>query len=299
MTGNKHRRSVTDRARRRAIRAHAARLGVPYSVAARLLVTQTGQSNGDVANGFSIGDDKHRAWLFAMRERRSFALRLQDTRLAADLPLGRAAHLTERFPPLRGMGAGPLYDGEGRQATLAMLYAVLGHESPALLPTADQLDWVAGLGEEAAVDFVCTALDRAARLLLDEDHWRLCTRVEAALIAGEAGSNRRTCDAARTLAQEFRTMIPSRSLLGARNTLDALLVATHGGHPPGTQVRILTGPWLGQTATVVGARWTRHGPPTHYEVSTGAIPTVLTFDHDNVVRHDRPESALTNSRRPI
>src|SRR5215831_8225238 len=37
MTGRTHRPPVSDRARRRAIRAYAARLGVPYSLAARLL----------------------------------------------------------------------------------------------------------------------------------------------------------------------------------------------------------------------------------------------------------------------
>src|SRR5687768_10861820 len=37
MSGKQHRRSVSDRARRRAVRALAARLGVAYSVAARLL----------------------------------------------------------------------------------------------------------------------------------------------------------------------------------------------------------------------------------------------------------------------
>src|SRR5205807_7865926 len=111
--------------------------------------------------------DEHRAWLFAMRERRSFALRVRDTRLAVDLPLGRAAHLTQRFPALRRSPAGPLYDGAARQATLGMLYAVLGHESPAILPTAEELAWVAELGEEAAVDIVCAGLDHAARLLLD------------------------------------------------------------------------------------------------------------------------------------
>src|SRR4051812_7963737 len=92
---------VSDRARRRAIRAHAARLGVPYLVAARLLAT------GPAAPA----PDEHRAWLFAFRERRSFDLRVRDTRLAADLPLGRAAHLTERFPVLRRSPAGPFYDG--------------------------------------------------------------------------------------------------------------------------------------------------------------------------------------------
>jgi hypothetical protein len=191
MTGNKHRRSVTDRARRRAIRAHAAALGVPYSVAARLLATQP---------------DSHRAWLFAMRERRTFTQRQGDTRLAADLPLGRAAHLAQRYPPADA-------------AVLAMLYLLLGE----LYPSAEQLTWVAELGEETAVDFVCADLDRAARHLLDHDPWQLCTRIEATLAAHETAAEPSKRDLARTLTPEFRTMMPRRAFDSIRRLLDELL----------------------------------------------------------------------------
>jgi hypothetical protein len=300
MTGKQQRRSVSDRARRRAIRAYAARLGVSYSVAARLLTAQMSGSAGSGPGGMPTGADEHRAWLFAMRERRSFDLRVRDTRLAADLPLGRAAHLAERFPPLRGSRSDPpsaaLYDGEGRQATLAMLYAVLAHESPALPPTADELAWVAELGEEAAVDITCGRLDRAARLLLDDDRWHLWTRIEAALVAGEASPDRRVRDAATTLGQDFRAMTLRRSLGGARHTLDAVLVTAHGAHPPGTQVRILTGPGKGRAATVVGVRWSRTGPPNSYQLRAGADPTIVDVDAEDVVPLDQPaepEPALT------
>src|SRR5215475_4498686 len=126
MTGRKHRPSVSDRARRRAIRAHAAALGVPYAVAARLLAAHRAGAglpdglDGHRARAFAL--DEHRAWLFALREQRSFDLRVRDTRRAVDLPLGRGAHLAERFPTLRRSPAGPLYDGEARPATLGMLY---------------------------------------------------------------------------------------------------------------------------------------------------------------------------------
>ena len=207
MTGKKPRRSVTDRARRRAIRARASALGVPYSVAARLLMTQPA---GDPAG--------HRAWLFAMRERRPYLSRLRDTRLAADLPLGRATHLAERFPqPVPGCGA-----------VLAMFYAVLGQDSPAIAPTAEQLAGVAELGEETAVDFVCADLDRAARQLLDQDPWHLCTRIEAVIVAGLAATDRSLRDVAKVLSPEFRTMIPRRSFEAARNLLDELLTAAAG-----------------------------------------------------------------------
>lgn len=314
MTGKQQRRSVPDRARRRAIRALAARLGVSYSVAARLLTAQMSRPTGGGDGGLPTGAGEHREWLFAMRERRSFDLRVRDTRLAADLPLGRAAHLAERFPPLRGAqsdswppggsrehrgpnaGVGPLYDGEGREVTLAMLYAVLAHESPALLPTADELAWVAELGEEAAVDITCAALDRAARLLLDDDRWQLWTRIEAALVAGEASPDRLVRDAATALGREFRAVILRRALDGARHTLDAVLVTAYEGHAPGTRVRILTGPGQGQAATIVGVCWPRTGPPTRYEVRTDADITTLEMDVDDVVLLDQPaepEPALT------
>src|SRR3954454_10297604 len=164
MTGAERRRQANDRARRRAIRALAAQMGVPYSVAARVLA------------------DPHRALMFAHREQRPFHARVSDSRDAAAPPLGRAAHLTARYPRLR-TAAGRLYDGRDRQTVLAMLYAVVTHDSPALLPAAEELAWVAELGEETAVDITCAALDRAARLLLDDDQWRLWTKV-AAVAAG-------------------------------------------------------------------------------------------------------------------
>jgi hypothetical protein len=272
MTGTQRRRSVPDRARKRTIRALAARLGVAYSVAARLLAAQTPARADRRRPGFPIGADEHRAWMFAVREHRSFHSRVRDTRLAADLPLGRGAHLAVRFPPLRATsGIGPLYDGEGRQTTLAMLYAVLAHESPALLPTADELAWVAELGEEAAVDIACAALDRAARQLLNDDRWRLWTRVEAALAAGEAGADRRVRDAAITLGRELRSMSLRGSLGGVRHILDAVLVEAYDGHPPGTRVRV-----GGLAGTVVGASWERTGPPTGYEVRLDTDPTTHT-----------------------
>jgi hypothetical protein len=298
MTGNEHRPSVPDRARRRAIRAHAARLGVSYSVAARLLRGQMSRPGGGGHAGLPIGGDNHREWVFAMRERRSFDLRVRDTRLAADLPMGRATHLVRRFPPLRRPhpGVAPLYDGDSREETLAMLYTVLVTEARAPRPTAEELAWVAELGEEAAVDIACAALDRAARLLLDGDRWGLWTRIETALAAGETSHDRRVRDAAITLGLEFRAVALRRSLDGARHTLDALLVAAHEGHPPGTRVRIRSGPDRGRTGTVVGAGWRPTGPPTGYAVRADAGGSDLTLGVDEVAPLDRPaapEPALT------
>jgi hypothetical protein len=307
MTGSKHRPPVSDRARRRAIRAHAALLGVPYSVAARLLTVHT---QGTRAPGPRSRDGRgwnepaeHRAWVFAMRERRRFELRVRDTRLAVDLPLGRAAHLAERFPALRQPPAGPLYGGEARQATLGMLYAVVAHESPALLPSAEELSWVAELGEEAAVDIVCAGPDRAARLLLDDDRWQLLTRIDAALSAGEAAQDRRVRDAAITLGRVFRTTVLRRSLEGARHTLDALLVAAHDGHAPGTRVRILAGPHgdgdatIGD-ATIVGVQWPESGPPHAYAIRVDQGRSVVIAGVDDFAILDQPSDRGPSDRGP-
>jgi hypothetical protein len=256
MTADERRRQANDRARRRAVRALAAQLGVPYSVAARLIA------------------DPHRALMFAHREQRPFHARVADTRDAASPPLGRAAHLTARFPRLRTT-VGRLYDGRDRRTVLAMLYAVVAHESPARLPAAAELAWVAELGEETAVDITCAALDRAARLLLDDDPWHLWTRVEAALDA--AGPP--------TLAAELRTTSLRGSLPGARQTLDAVLLAAHRLKPPGAQLGLdglpAAGPGSGgrdRKATVVGARWPRSGPPTAYEVRLADDPRIHLLD---------------------
>ncbi|MFI7599419.1 hypothetical protein [Actinoplanes sp. NPDC049681] len=249
MTGAEYRRQANDRARRRAIRALAAQMGVPYSVAARLIA------------------DPHRALLFAHREQRPFHARVRDTRDAAAVPLGRAAHLTARFPRLH-TPAGRLYDGRDRRTVLAMLYAVAAHESPHLLPAPDELAWVAELGEETAVDITCAALDRAARLLLDDDPWGLWSRVEEALEAGDPRS-----EATITLGRELRTVSLRGSVPGARQTLDAVLLAAHRLKLPGTQISLSR-----RTATVVGARWPGSGPPTAYEVRLNGDPRIHLVD---------------------
>ncbi len=260
MTRDKHRTPAPARARRRAVRAHAARLGVPYSVAARLLRARPA--------AFAPATDDHRAWLLAARARRRFAVRVTDTRRAADLPLGRAGHLTERFPPMRVPL--PLYGGDDRAALLGVLYFVLAAGTADALPDPDELAWVAELGEEVAVDGACAVPDRAARLLLDGDRWQLWTRAEAALTRAATGTDWRLRDAARTLDREFRTMVPRRSVDGVRQTLDAVLAGTTDAHAPGTRVSV-----AGADGTVVGARWAASGPPTAYEVWIAGTVTAI------------------------
>jgi hypothetical protein len=302
MTGKSHRRKpVPDRARKRAIRAHAARTGMPYSVAARHLdmftATELAALTSKARDGrtiYPVGTDTHRQWLVAARERRPFAARVQDTRRAADLPIGRADHLAERFPPTRGepgTEVGPLYNGECRQAAIAMVYMAVAHEKPHLVPTVGELAWTAELGEETAVDITCAKLDRAARLLLDGDRWGLWTRLDAALTIAEQSRDKRVRGNARQLAADLRTASLRTSMDGARHILDALLMVGDDGHAPGTRVRILLPPNRGRLATIVGARWGAAGPPSHYEVRPDAIAVTLVV-HPHDLSLDQPQATL-------
>lgn len=227
---NRHRRQpVPGRARKRAIRLHAACTGVSYTVAARRLAA--GTTNGGLGKTLYPVD--------VTRSRRTLAERVADARLAADLPHGRAAHLVQRFPPRDGgPGIGTLYDGEARQDLLALAYTVVINERPDLEPSPIDLAWQAECGEETAVDTACGQLDRAVRLLLDEGWER---------IAAAAPSSSQLV--------EVRTD-------GARQVMDALVMVTDDGHVPGTRVVMMSG----RPATIVGAVWGLTGPPMAYVV---------------------------------
>jgi hypothetical protein len=287
MTDKKRRHPVSDRARRRAIRARAAQAGVPYSVAARHLM-QSAPVEMPASQGRTIypaSSDEHRRWLITMRERRPYDQRVQDTRLAADPPVGRAQHLVDRFPSTRGepgTGVGLLYHGESRPAALAMLYTVVAHERPDLSPGLGELAWIAELGEETAVDIACANLDRAARSILDHDRWTMWSRIEKALTAGEASHDRAVRRGALALAAEFRAVSLRTSIDGARHTLDALLAVGDDGHAPGTRVWIRARPHRGQTATIVGAQWGPTGPPVGYQVSPDGSTRILTVAPDEL-----------------
>jgi hypothetical protein len=279
--GKRQRRSIADRARKRAIRAHAAQAGVPYSVAARHLddsvPIEPPASRGRTA--YPTGSDEHRRWSLAARERRPYDQRVRDTREAVRLPLGRAGHLVARFPSMRGepgTGIGRLYHGEARLAVIAMLYAAVAHEQPSLIPPASELAWIAELGEEAAVDGACAGVDRAARDFLEQDRWSMWSRVEAALTAQDTSPDREAQRTAALLRAELASLSLLTSVDGARHTLDALLVATNAGHAPGTRVRILVRPHRGRTGTIVGARWAASGPPLAYEVCPDTVSGSVT-----------------------
>jgi hypothetical protein len=296
-----HRQPAGDRARKRAVRIQAAEAGVPYSVAARQLTAIRSVSGETLASHgrtvYPASDDSHRQRLIDSRNRRSFDERVQDTRRAAHLPSGRARHLADRFPPTRGepgTGVGLLYHGEGRQDILALLYLTVAHESPGLVPAVGDLAWIAELGEETSLDIACGELDRAARLLLDDERPRLWPRVEAALAAGAADRRWQAREETVRLADAYRAMtmvpdgdgdqplVPRPPFDGVRNILDAVLVVGDDGHAPGTRVRALDAPHALRPATIVAARWAASGPPVGYAVLPDGGRTVVV-DPDRLV----------------
>lgn len=296
------RRPSLDRARRRAIRDHAARAGVPYSVAARQ-IDNAGTSAAQGRTIYPAGTDVQREQLIKLRGRRALAERVQDTRRAADIPIGRAAHVADRFPPTRGepgTGVGPMYHGESRQDLLAFLYSVIALKSAEMVPSVGDLAWAAELGEETTVDTECAHLDRAARLLLDLDPVSWALRIESAL------ATVRSCGDARVRGESVRLVHAGRADMtlegwdyqrllgplrggtpaceGVRHILDAVLVVADDGHAPGTRVRMLGLPYAGPTGTITGAVWGPAGPPLRYQVLPDAADRAVIADpHDLLV----------------
>jgi hypothetical protein len=296
-----------NRARNRAIRDHARQSGLPFSEAARQLDYAGVRAGETLANHgrtiYPIATDTRRRSLVEARLLRSRAERLVDTRRAAVLPDGRAAHLVDRFPAGRGAdgtGVGPIYAGPATEDGLALLYLTVAEESPVFVPAVGDLTWIAELGEETALDTACAALDRAVRRAIDTGkrvhrriRWALDSAVGrddvhrrheairlggvyAALTAGAAG-------AALTARATGAAEPDALSLVGARQILDALLIVADDGHAPGTRVRMLAPPDRDRLATIVGARWGPAGPPIAYEIRPDAAPAIVAVATDDLV----------------
>ncbi|GAA0725524.1 hypothetical protein GCM10010199_36160 [Dactylosporangium roseum] len=284
-----------DRARRRAVRAHAAQAGVAYSVAARQVKAarlRAGETLGNAGRTVYpawIGHGER--WTIVSREARGAEVKLADARRAGRLPGGRAEHLVERFPP--GLDDA-FYAGERRAELLALVYLVVADDSPGLVPAALDLAWTAELGEETAVDAVCADLDRAARRVLDggvAERWR---RIEAALVKAQHDREWRVRYEADLLVLAYRAFVtPGEDAAGepfvvrapwagVRQVLDALLVIADDGHAPGTRVRTV-GSSPRAEGTVVGARWGPGGPPTGYEVRIDGEAATRTCKPEEIV----------------
>ncbi|WP_433617220.1 hypothetical protein ACQP2P_17190 [Dactylosporangium sp. CA-139114] len=289
-------RSGRDRARRRAVRAHAAQTGVAYSIAARQLAAaalspgETLANTGRTVYPAALSRDR---WTVAAREARTPADKLATTRIAARIPTGRARHLTDRFPPGETAGL-HFYAGDLRPELLAMVYLAIAHESPGLVPSPLDLAWTAELGEETAVDTTCADLDRAARALLSDRPAARWHRIDAALAAAQHHAEPSTRYAADLLTLAHRRLctptenpagdpqVPPAPWQGARQTLDALLVVTEDGHAPGTRVR-RPGTTPHSEGTILGAQWSATGPPIAYDISFDDDPATRTLPPADLV----------------
>jgi len=284
-----------NRARNRAIRDHARQSGLPFSEAARQLDYAGVRGGETLANHgrtiYPIAIDTRRRSLVEARLLRSRAERLADTRRAAVLPDGRAAHLVDRFPPGRGAdgsGVGPIYAGPATEDGLALLYLTAAEESPAVVPAVGDLTWIAELGEETALDTACAALDRAARRTIDSGK-RIHERIHSALDSAVQRSDAHRRHDAIRLGGVYAALTAAAaepeplSLIGVRQILDALLIVADDGHAPGTRVRMLAPPDRDRLATIVGAQWGPAGPPIAYEIRPDATPAVVAVAPDDVV----------------
>ena len=170
---------------------------------------------------------------------------------------------------------GLLYHGEGRTELLTMLYLAVAVETPALVPEAGGLAWVAEMAEETAVDMECAELDRAARSMLENDTSTLWPRLTEALSSASSSHDPHLRETATHLAETPSRWSGIRPFDGVRQILDALLMVAEDGHAPGTRVRALAGPHRGRTATILSAVWGAAGPPIAYRIQLDGTTTTL------------------------
>lgn len=251
------------------------------------------------------GVDPLREWYQQGRLKWTPEQRAHEARRAIRLVGGRAWHLADRFPPLwlRDGRGGVFGHGDRMESVLAvsLLYQLVVHENPTVVPDRSHLEWVAELADTGAVDVAFTEFDRAARrVLVDDDYPALYRRIEAAL---EAGGHWPASVERRGLAAEYRraTKEPYGYLggypqtrgvqvPGALQVLDAVLVSTAGGYSPGVEVQVRTGPHAGKAATVVQVEWAETGPPVGYQVALGHaadLPSRVTVAAGDVELPDR------------
>jgi hypothetical protein len=265
---------------------HAAAWGVPYSVAARQIGSPSRALPAFLAScGRTVYPVQDGSWVQA-RLNRTLEESIVDARRAAALPFGRATHLAERFPSAIGRhGAGLFYHGQGRMETIALAYLAVCLKTPSLVPNEADLQWIAELGEESAIDLACTGIDRAARHLLGGPLVRVTTILVSAVIQAATDRDGKLGQPAIELARALEgTRLP---LTGARQILDALLVVANGGHAPGTRVQLRD-----QPGTIVGLHWAAAGSPCGYEVRLDNVHLGQTFAEPGALRVLSGQDAL-------
>ncbi|MFJ5851273.1 hypothetical protein [Streptomyces sp. NPDC092903] len=270
---------TSDKHAKRAARNLAVREGISYTAARRRLDEQQPDHEWRVLPAVACAtrcdSSPHpgyacRAWRPQDAKHADFYLRR-----AAELPSGRARHIAETT------GCATGHRSEDTVLLLALVYAWLADSKPQLLRPAE-LRAAVEAGDQAAVDAALEPLDRAAARWLSKhpEHWwkHLKPRISAYLASlddrefphdmieadwlGEVGRLARRWDRAWVEYTNYNGY-PDQdgvSWMGAKEAIDLHLTARHGGHNPGTDVRLHDG----RPVRVVEAEWDLSGPPVAY-----------------------------------
>ncbi|OLT26589.1 hypothetical protein BJF83_20720 [Nocardiopsis sp. CNR-923] len=282
----------TDRKKKAAARALAARTGWSYTAALRRLDSPDRPFDMMTVGGGpcppGCNENRHlglACWTWRPEDAKGSSWQVRQW---ADLPSGRAERVTQQAHEMRH-GDDPrrsTYDSPWRDRwLLALIYAMLTDQRPELVPDPGALRTAVEADDLAAVDAVMDPLDRAAAHLTtrDPEQWRADVRprldayadwVEAddaipyTWIESERGTRRwKLVEKWRQAWETYVNLDGYRQVRGApwaapKRDLDTVLTARHGGHAPGTQVRLDDG----SPARVYAAEWEQDGPPGAYWV---------------------------------
>lgn len=186
----------------------------------------------------------------------------------ASEPDSRGWYLIDRFRQhIAGGGERIFLDypsATDRAVFLHLVYSAVLAARPGLAPDPATVAAAVAAGNMDAVNAAMMPLDRAARLFLDQPSpaWRIALAEHAQAQAhpaepGSSTSARGRVDAYQRRATRVETgsdgYPTSRGYpyVGARQTLDAVLAAQTGGHPPGQIVHLPNG----QACVVKAAQW--------------------------------------------
>ncbi|MFE2528752.1 hypothetical protein ACFXEL_31535 [Streptomyces sp. NPDC059382] len=287
-----------DKRAKRAARELAAREGISYTAARRLLAeTEDHQEQRDpeppltrtAAHVCPEGCDGSghvgvACWAWRPQDVRGTVA--WAIRRSAELPGGRAEQLAERGerPKTQAERWSHFHGWEARWL-LALVFAMLADQEPDVLPDRARLRAAVEAGDAAAIEEVMDPLDRAAARLMtkEADRWWREVKPRLDAYAADVAADIRYPNtwhevehyAARDrLVERWRTAwepvrndngymdAPGVMWVAPKGWLDMVLVDRHGGFEPHTRVRLVDG----RPAVVYAVEWGEAGPPLAYRV---------------------------------
>lgn len=283
----------TDRKKKAAARALAARTGWSYTAALRRLDAPDRPFDMMTVGGGpcppGCAEAKHpgvACWLWRPQDAKTSSW---EVRQWAALPSGRALQVAEYAHEVLHRANPRHYtravSPRGHWWLLALIYCMLTEEHPELAPNLGELRAAVEADDLVAVHAVMDPLDRAAAGVAtkDADQWwtSLKPRLDAyvAVVAAddsipytwieiEQGHEQWTL--VERWHRAWKTYRDSDGYpavhgvlwSGVKTDLDLALTSRHGGHAPGAQVHLDDG----GPARVYAAEWEQAGPPTGYWV---------------------------------